>query len=194
MNKSCITGKTKNKSSEGSILLSVLVVFVVILSLVLSASSIALSNNKKAKKDSENHSSYYVAESGINEFVDLMVDHLSNLSKTDRKTYSEMTSEELSETLNLKINEKLRKNIDFDKANVERDVKIQFNKEDTDSYKIISSASVNGESRTLQLEVEDLLLSLKPSDKPATDFLSKYGLVIKNKAHLGSITSQGSIF
>lgn len=156
-------------NQKGSALMSVIMVFLVMLILLGSGSVLALNNFRSSQTDKENHSAYYLAEAGINEFIDSMT---LILTQEQNKTHS-------SQSLVDKINASITfDNLEIMGQTALRTVKIESNGEDL--YTIRSQASLNNESRVLEMQVEKLLSSLNKDDKSNWGFVDDYGLILKD--------------
>lgn len=182
--------KNKLKDTSGSAIMSVMIVFSVLLILITSGSILALNNFKKSDQAKNNHSSYYLAEAGINEFTEKMVLYLESLSKSEQEIYSKLTSKEIA----IKIQENVElssPNPDIMGEKSKRRMLLEEIGED--EYKLISIAEVDGESRSLQQTFSGILKSFERKHSEA-DLLGKYGLVIRNSFDLTGTKFQGNVF
>lgn len=197
--------KNKLTETEGSALMAVVILFLVMMILVGTGSTLALSNYKKSKAAKENHSAYYLAESQIKEFSDKMLEQLSNLSSSDKQKYSKFTKEEMASAINAAVIPNLRTQPSImNQLTKASSVELIPSTTEEDSYTIKSRAVIDSEERKLNQNVKHIIKSFQTgvSDSPVGGndegqkygFIDKYGLVVKESFDLTETKIKGNMF
>ena len=153
--------KNKLRDESGSALLSVLLIFTVLLILLGSTSTLALSNYKKSIKSKHEHALYYLAEARMNEFQDLMFLELETLAEDIVEDYASWSNTKLSDTINSNVIASLHTEEEFMASKPIYDVKLIALDSDRDSYTISSTISLDEEKQHIEKSIHDLLKILR---------------------------------
>ncbi|CAM3581670.1 hypothetical protein ERUR111494_01135 [Erysipelothrix urinaevulpis] len=194
MNKQFILGKHKRQADEGSILLSVVIVFLFLIIVLTTSSAMAFSNYEKSNKENEFHSAYYLAEAGIHEYTDKMVDYFSDLTTPEIRKLLKLDITEFAAYLETELTTRVRNQVDLEKKNADLNFTFESIDEVSDEFVLVSSATLGDETRVVKQTLKDVRASLENNGKNDLNFLHKYGLVVKSKAEFFATQIQGSLF